>query len=82
MNERGRAVLRSMGDACSLPSLTKPAHANRLPEEGRALFAAEARCTDLYQLCRGDLSHSACGTELLAKSGCQTMKLTQKDEEH
>lgn len=41
-----------MKTAASLPILVKPAHAARLPEEARRLFALEARCTALYDLCR------------------------------
>lgn len=50
-NQRGREVLRRMKGACSLPIITKPAHANELDETGRRLFELEARCTDLYDLC-------------------------------
>ncbi|NCB62228.1 MAG: nucleotidyltransferase [Clostridia bacterium] len=51
MNERGRAILKVMREKASAPVLTKPAHAKRLPVEGRRLFELEARCTDLYGLC-------------------------------
>jgi len=51
---RGQALLREMRGAASLPVLTKPAHAKRLEEGGRALFALECRCTDLYGLCFPD----------------------------
>lgn len=50
-NERGREVLRQMRDTAALSVITKPAHAHELSEAGRALFALEARCTDLYDLC-------------------------------
>lgn len=50
-NERGREVLRQMKERAALPILTKPAHARELDGVGRALFALEARCTDLYDLC-------------------------------
>ena len=50
-NARGRAILKEMKARSSLPILTKPAHAKGLDETGRALFAQEARCTDLYDLC-------------------------------
>ena len=63
MNARGRDVLRSMTKTCRLPVITKPAHAKRLSDTAAALFAAEARCTDLYNLCRGDLERAACGME-------------------
>ena len=50
-NERGREVLRQMKERAALPILTKPAHARELDEAGCRLFEAEARCTDLYDLC-------------------------------
>lgn len=50
--QRGQILLRQMKTAASLPILVKPAHAARLPEEARRLFALEARCTALYDLCR------------------------------
>lgn len=49
---RGREVLREMKKKASLPILTKPAHAERLSPEGRRVFEIEARCTELYDLCR------------------------------
>ena len=49
---RGQALLRRMKNAAALPVLVKPAHAARLPEPARRLFALEARCTALYDLCR------------------------------
>lgn len=50
-NARGQELLKSMKGRAALPVLTKPAHAGRLEEPGRRLFALEARCTDLYDLC-------------------------------
>lgn len=46
-DERGRALLREMKAKACLPVITKPAHAKGIP-----LFELEARCTDLYELCR------------------------------
>lgn len=46
-NERGRALLREMKARARLPVVTKPAHGKGIP-----LLELEARCTDLYQLCR------------------------------
>ena len=54
LNGRGQAVLREMKARAALPILTKPAHVRRLPPDARALFALEARCTDLYALCFAD----------------------------
>ena len=51
LNARGQAILKKMKSQASLPILTKPAHAKALDEVGRSLFAQEARCTDLYDLC-------------------------------
>lgn len=51
MNERGKQVLAQMRKSASLPVIVKPAHAKKLDDTGRALFEAEARCTDLYDLC-------------------------------
>lgn len=50
-NSRGREVLREMKTQAALPILTKPAHAKELDAAGQRLFALEARCTDLYDLC-------------------------------
>ena len=51
INHRGRAVLRAMKDSARLPLVTKPAHIAQLSETAQKLFALEARCTDLYDLC-------------------------------
>ena len=59
--ERGRALLRELKQAARLPVITKPAHARKLDGPGRRLFELEARCTDLYQLCRED--SGPCGME-------------------
>ncbi len=53
-NGRGRQVLRELKTA--LPVITKPAHGKGLP-----LLELEARCTDLYALCRKDAA--PCGAE-------------------
>lgn len=60
-NERGRALLREMKAKARLPVITKPAHVKKLDGPGRRLFELEARCTDLYQLCRE--SPGPCGLE-------------------
>ena len=46
-NGQGRALLREMKTRAALPVITKPAHGRGVP-----LLELEARCTDLYQLCR------------------------------
>lgn len=55
-NSRGREVLRRMKDRSAVPIITKPAHGKGLP-----LLELEARCTDLYGLCRRDAV--PCGAE-------------------
>lgn len=63
MNETGRQVLRHMKQDSRLPVIVKPAHVRKLADEAAAQFALEARCTDLYNLCRADLGRSSCGME-------------------
>jgi predicted nucleotidyltransferase len=53
-NHRGRDVLRQLDT--EMPIITKPAHGKGLP-----LLELEARCTDLYGLCRA--SPTPCGEE-------------------
>ena len=60
-NERGRALLRELKKRARLPIITKPAHAGKLDGPCRRLFELEARCTDLYQLCRE--APGPCGLE-------------------
>ena len=55
---RGQALLRQMKTTAALPVLVKPAHAARLDPEGQRIFALEARCTALYDLCRRDFGRS------------------------
>lgn len=55
-NARGREVLRAMKKRAALPVITKPAHGKGIP-----LMELEARCTDLYQLCRRE--PGPCGAE-------------------
>ena len=60
-NEGGRDFLRELKKTARVPIITKPAHAKRLDGSGRRLFELEARCTDLYQLCRE--TPGPCGLE-------------------
>ena len=55
-NARGREVLREMKTGAAAPVITKPAHGRGVP-----LLELEARCTDLYQLCRE--APGPCGAE-------------------
>ena len=45
--EQGRELLHTMKTTAKLPVITKPAHGRAFP-----LLELEARCTDLYELCR------------------------------
>ena len=60
-NERGRALLHGLKKTARLPVITKPAHAKNLAGPEKRLFELEARCTDLYQLCRE--APGPCGLE-------------------
>ena len=52
--DRGQTVLRTMKKTASLPVLVKPAHIRHLDETAQKVFALEARCTGLFDLCRRD----------------------------
>lgn len=62
-NETGRALLGKMRKCASAPVLTKPADVRRLSREAQALFALEARATDLYTLAYPNLSAARGGAE-------------------
>ena len=49
---KGQNLLRQMKTTATLPVIVKPAHGAKLPSEARRVFALEARCTALYDLCR------------------------------
>ncbi len=51
LNGRGRGLLGKMKQTCTLPVITKPAHAKSLTGEGLALFRRESGYTDLFALC-------------------------------
>ena len=57
-SSRGQTLLRRMKSRASLPLIVKPAHARRLPPEGRRVFELEARSTRLYALCRAGFGQS------------------------
>lgn len=63
-NERGRLLLKEMKRRAGLPVLTKSAHIKALGEEAQALFALEARSTDLFGLCYDKIK--PCGMEYTA----------------
>ena len=60
-NERGRALLHDFKKTARLPVITRPVHVKSLDGPERRLFELEARCTDLYQLCRE--APGPCGLE-------------------
>jgi predicted nucleotidyltransferase len=62
-NETGRALLSEMKRKASLPLLSKPTAARRLPGGARACFEAEARVTDLFSLCYPEVSQRVGGQE-------------------
>ena len=49
-NETGRALLKEMKTAATLPVITKPAEGRNLTGCAKDAFAAECRCADLYAL--------------------------------
>ena len=62
-NGTGRALLARMRETASVPVLTKPADVRLLSPDAQALFALEARATDLYTLAYPDLSAARGGME-------------------
>lgn len=50
-NGCGQELLKEMDRKAALPLLVKPAHSRRLSPQAQALFALEARFTDLFSLC-------------------------------
>ena len=62
-NGTGRSLLARMRETASVPVLTKPADVRLLSPEAQALFALEARATDLYTLAYPDLSAARGGME-------------------
>ena len=50
IGRRGRELLRRMKETALLPVVIRPVQARKLPGPAAALFALEARCTDLYTL--------------------------------
>ncbi len=63
LNGRGQTLLREMKKKGKLPIVTKPAHAKKLDEAGRRLFQLECRNTDLWQMCRRELTGNTGGSE-------------------
>ncbi|MCF0123665.1 MAG: nucleotidyltransferase family protein [Ruminiclostridium sp.] len=49
---RGQQVLRNMKSTASIPVIVKPSHVSRLDPEPQRIFHLEARCTELFDLCR------------------------------
>ena len=63
-NERGRALLRELKKTARLPIINRSVHARSLDGPVLRLFELEARCTDLYQLCRE--APGPCGLEWIS----------------
>ncbi|MDO4517045.1 MAG: nucleotidyltransferase family protein [Bacillota bacterium] len=55
---RGQKLLKKMKTTATLPVIVKPAHAGKLAPDLRRLFDLEARCTDLYDLCRASFGET------------------------
>lgn len=55
-NEQGTKLLRTIKEQSSLPIITKPAHAKKLPEAARQLFELENAATNLYVLGRNAIA--------------------------
>lgn len=64
-NDRGRTLLREMKQHAKLPLLTKPGQMRRLEEQGQRVFRAEARASDLWQLCLPQTDQRRGGQEWL-----------------
>ena len=62
-NETGRALLKEMKTAATLPVITKPAEGRNLTGSAKDAFAAECRCADLYALACPDLAALPCGSD-------------------
>jgi predicted nucleotidyltransferase len=62
-NARGAELLKDMRKKAALPVITKPAHAKKLDDAGRRMFELDARATDLYLLCRPELTTARGGLE-------------------
>ncbi len=62
----GCALLREIKRTSVLPVITKPAGVRRLGPQAQTLFAAEARCTALYDLCCPVLGTGTAGGEYAA----------------
>ena len=58
--------MREIKRTSVLPVITKPAGVRRLGPQAQALFAAEARCTALYDLCCPVLGTGTAGGEYAA----------------
>ncbi|MEG0780091.1 MAG: nucleotidyltransferase family protein [Oscillospiraceae bacterium] len=62
-NGRGRELLATLRKTAKRPVLVKPADVRKLSPEARALFAKEARATDLYTLAFPSLEAAEGGAE-------------------
>lgn len=62
-NSRGQELLKKMKKTASVPILTKPASAKKLPENARRIFELEVRASDLYALLYPDTCERRGGSE-------------------
>ena len=61
--EKGRALLREMGEKSTVPILTKPAAARELPDEARQIFELTAAARDFYVLGYEAAEERKCGSD-------------------
>ena len=61
--EKGRALLREMGEKSTVPIVTKPAAARELPEEARQIFELTAAARDFYVLGYEAAEERKCGSD-------------------
>lgn len=85
-SEKGRPLLRTIAEREQIPLITRPSQAKKLPPEGAALFALEARCTELYQLVLRGWESCRPGDEWLrgaiALENGKTVQYGKKSEEN
>jgi len=61
--EKGRVLLREMGEKSAVPILTKPAAARELPDEARQIFELTAAARDFYVLGYEAAEERKCGSD-------------------
>lgn len=61
--EKGRALLREIGEKSAVPIITKPAAARELPEQARKIFELTAAARDFYVLGYEAAEERKCGSD-------------------